>query len=114
MAESKLYSTMTEMTMSLLPEHHPHRHGFEVKVTYVGRALWEVRRDTRCLADDGETWVSEFHDPEVHDPSNLKIGRWLQHEAMRHARNALPGLRQLGREVRDGEVVEVNKEEIST
>jgi hypothetical protein len=113
MAESKLYSTVTEVTMSLLPEHHEHRHAFEVKVRYVGRALWEVVHFDQHLMPDGETWIPLW----VPGVESAHAGLWTQHEATRLARSVLPGLRVRELVVRDGEVVEVvevPQEEIST
>lgn len=94
-------AVITQFEVSCLPEGHPDRSAWSVKVEYCGKGLWSVIRGRSvCFDRDGNrTWVSAL-DGETREEWSARTRFGLE-TAMAVARKVAPELRINGYTVED-------------
>lgn len=94
-----LHETVTEYTISTIPEDNINRSHFEIKVVYRGRGLWAVMDGPYCLDADGD-WDYELT-PSDRTEGWLTTHRFTEQTALHLAREAPPHMTVNGLTVAD-------------
>lgn len=94
-----VHALVTEVIFSALPDDHPDRDLFEVKVAWRGRDRYAVLRRSRCLGRDG-TWDYESIPSERTDDW-IATHRFAYDEALKLAHQACQGITVNGHTVAD-------------